>query len=60
MTSRLAVVTFLVLGSAALSSPASAAADDACSLFTPAEVGVALGTVAGAGGPIQADLIAHS
>jgi hypothetical protein len=60
MTSRLGVVTFLVLGSAALLSPASAAADDACSLFTPTEAGVVLGTAEGASEPIQADLIAHS
>lgn len=50
MTFKLAAVA--VLGTADLSSPASAAANDACSLLTPAEVGAALGTAAGAGDPI--------
>jgi hypothetical protein len=41
-----------VLAAAALSSPALAASNDACSLLTAAEVGAALGGAAGAGEPI--------
>ena len=51
MTFKLAAVAIVALGAAALSSPASAA-NDACTLLTPAEVGAALGTAAGAGEPI--------
>ena len=51
MTFKLAAVAIVALGAAALSSPAFAA-NDACTLLTPAEVGVALGTAAGAGEPI--------
>ena len=51
MTFKLAAVAIVALGAAALSSPAFAA-NDACTRLTPAEVGVALGTAAGAGEPI--------
>ncbi len=51
MIFKLAAITIVTFGTAALSSPASAA-DDACMLLTPAEVGAALGTATGAGEPI--------
>jgi hypothetical protein len=51
MTLKPAAVAIVALGAAALSSPASAA-NDACTLLTPAEIGAALGTAAGAGEPI--------
>jgi len=57
MTFRLAAAAILApilaLAATALSSPVSAAENDACTLLTPAEVGVALGTTAGAGEPIM-------
>jgi hypothetical protein len=52
MASRLTAAAVIALGIAALSSPAFAAKDDACTLLTAPEVGAALGTAAGVGEPI--------
>jgi hypothetical protein len=52
MTSRFTATAITALAVAALSPPAFAAPNDACSLLTPAEVGAALGTAAEAGQPV--------
>lgn len=52
MTSKLAKAAVVTFGLVALSPPAFAAKNDACTLLNPAEVGAALGTAAGAGTPI--------
>jgi hypothetical protein len=52
MTSKPASAAIAALSLAALSSPAFAARDDACTLLTAAEVGAALGAAAGPGEPI--------